>query len=55
MVIDNAVEGAVDAVTDIVVEHLVAAGVLAHSRAVDVQHQAGRSLCKVPEHRQAVW
>ena len=41
MVIDNAVEGAVDAVTDVVVKHLVTAGVLAHSGAIDVEQQAG--------------
>ena len=49
MVIHNAVEGSVDAIADIVVKHLVAAGVLAHSGAVDVQHQAGRCLSKVPD------
>ena len=41
MVIDNAVEGAIDAVTDIVIKHLVAAAVLPHSCSIDVQHQAG--------------
>lgn len=37
MVIDYAVEGSVDAVTDVVVHDLVAAGVLSHAGPVDVQ------------------
>ena len=36
MVVHNAVEGAVDAVTDVEVHDLVAAGVLAHSGSIDV-------------------
>jgi len=41
MVIDDAVEGAVDAITDIVVHDLVAAVVLAYSCPIDVQQQTG--------------
>jgi len=37
MVIDYAVEGSVDAVTDVVVHDLVAAAVLAHASPVDVE------------------
>jgi len=37
MVIDYAVEGAVDAITDIVVHDLVATAVLAHASPVDVE------------------
>lgn len=48
MIIHNAVQGAVDAITDIVVHDLVAAAVLAHTSPIDVQQQTGRSLSKVP-------
>ena len=37
MVIDYAVEGAIDAVTDVVVHDLVATAVLAHASPVDVE------------------
>ena len=55
MVIHNAVEGAVDAVTDIIVKHLVAAGILPHPGAIYVQHQACGCLGKVPEQRKDIW
>lgn len=39
VVVDNAVEGAVQSIADVVVKHLVAAVVLAHSGAINVEQK----------------
>ena len=41
MIIENAVQGAVETITDVVVHCLVAAGVLPHSGPINVQQQRG--------------
>ena len=41
VIIDDAVEGAIDAIANIIVHDFVAAGILAHTRPIDVQQQTG--------------